>query len=231
MIAFIPTVAAALIVLGQSGSAAAQSAGATTPAGPQAEFIARCTRAMVAQNPQAEKWAGDQCKQEWKTVVAAGPMADAILATAPVSGAVDPATLRARLTMIKWDARPQGKLIASGRLGRPLSVQVDRAGPSLNFFWGASGAPIPYDLLGALRGRGAQVAMVGCSMLGVGETSKLYRISVANRAPFALSIYDRMAPTANAGSFYNVGVNLSGRVPTLAQLRRDGSEWKASCSS
>lgn len=227
---------AALIACGQPASTAAPSeaaaqgsaAAATAAIESQAEYLARCTRDMIAANPQSRAWAPDQCQQQWETVAAAGPMAEAILAAAPVSGAVDPATLRGRLTMVRWDARPEGTLVASGRLGGALSVQVERA-PSLNFYWSETGALIPYDVVEALRGRGAEVTMIGCSPLGGGENNQAYRVVANGRAPFALSVYGRPAPTANAGAFYNVGLNLTGQVPTLAQLSRDGSEWAPAC--
>lgn len=227
--AFVIATSAALIACGQPASTATVQGSAAAGAS-QADFIARCTRDMVAENPRASEWAGGQCQQEWEKVVSAGPMADAILAAAPVSGAADPETLRGRLSMIQWHARPEGTLIASGRIGPALSVQVDRAGPNLNFFWGETGALIPYDVIEALRGRGAEVSMVGCMLLGTGEANKLYRVSAPGRAPFALSLYERGAPTANAASFYNVSINLSGQAQTLAQLRRDGNEWNATCA-
>ncbi len=224
-IALIIATSAALVACGQPAStAAAQGA-----AGSQADYIARCTADMIAQNPRAGEWAPAECQQRWEMVVASGPMAEAILAAVPVSGAADPAGLRARLTMIQWDARAEGTLIASGRLGRDLSVQVDRAGPSLNFAWSQTGAMIPYDVLGALRARGAEVIMVGCYALGVGENNEAYRVVAPGRAPFALSVYGRMAPTANAESFYNVGAALSGQVKTAAQLRREDASWNATC--
>jgi hypothetical protein len=215
----------ALTACGQPQSTAAAQGSATA----QADYIASCSRDMVAQNPRAGEWAPAQCQQQWEAVVAAGPMADAILVAAPASGAADPARLRERLTMIQWDARPEGTLIASGRLGRDLAVQVDRAGPSLNFQWSEAGAAIPYDVLGALRARGAEVAMVGCYALGMGENNEAYRVVAAGRAPFALSVYGRMAPTAAANSFYNVGAALSGQVKTLAQLRGEDSSWNPTC--
>lgn len=222
----------ALIACGQpttsAGEAAAQAGGVAANA--QADFIAQCTDNLVRQNPQARQWAPDQCAQEWQTVVDAGPMAEAILAAAPASGAANPASLPNQLTNVRWDRRPEGTLIASGRLGSNLSVQVDRSGPSLNFYWGETGALIPYDVINALRIRGATAALTGCSQLGVGEFTQVYRVTTAGRAPFQLSIYARNAPTANAESFYNVSLNLSGQVQTIAQLRRDGSEWTATCA-
>ena len=207
----------------------ASLAAAQGSAGSQADYVARCTAEMIAQDPRAGEWAPSQCRQQWETAVAAGPMAEAILAAVPASGAVDPATVRARLAMVQWDARPEGALIASGRMDGGLSVQVDRAGPSLNFYWSEPGQPIPYNIVEALRGRGAGVILVGCTSLGMGENTEAYRVALTGHAPFALSVYGREAPTASASSFYNVGVALSDQVQTLAQLRRDGGDWKASC--
>ncbi len=225
---FVIAVSAALIACGQpatnAGEAAAQAANT------QADFITQCTEALVRQDPRARQWAPDQCAQEWQMVVDAGPMAEAILAAAPDSGAANPASLPNQLTMVRWDRRAQGALLASGRLGNDLGVEVDRAGPSLVFRWGETGAMIPYDVVGALRVRGADVAMIGCSQLGTGEFNKAYRVAAPGKAAFQLSIYDRTAPTANAESFYNVGMNLAGQVQTLAQLRGDGMEWTDACA-
>jgi len=221
---------AALAACGQAasggGDAAAQGA---VSANAQRDFVSACVERYVAQNAQAQQWAPDQCEQDWQLVVSAGPIAEAILAAEPVSGTVDPNTLRTTLTSIQWNARPEGTLIAQGRLG-DAHVQVDRNGPSLNFMWGATGAMIPYDVVGALTVRGANVEMIGCSQLGVGEAAKVYRVAAPGKAPFQLSIYDRMAPTANAESFYNASASLNGQVQTIAQLRHDGSDWSATCA-
>jgi hypothetical protein len=227
--ALIIAISAALVACGQPNSAGSSEASAAQGGEAQADYIARCTREMVAQNPRAGEWAPAQCQQQWEMIAAAGPMAEAILAAVPVSGAADPATLRARLTMVRWDTRPEGTLIASGRMGQALSVQVDRDGPSLNFYWSAAGEPMPYNIVEALRGRGGEVTMIGCYALGMGENNESYRVVATGRAPFALSVYGRMAPTASANSFYNVGVGLSGEVKTLAQLRREDSTWSATC--
>ena len=186
---------------GNSGQAAAQSAG-----GGEAAYLERCVEEMVAQNPQAQRWAPDECAQRWQAVVAAGPLAEAILAAAA------------------------GTPPSGNRLGRDLAIQSDRVARTVTFSWGEAGAMIPYDAVGALRERGADVTMIGCSQLGTGEFNKAYRVTPHAGAPFQISIYDRMAPTANASSFYNVTVNLNGQVQTLAQLRTDGMEWTERCA-
>lgn len=193
----------------------------------QADFVARCTREMIAANPQSRQWAGSQCEQEWEKVLASRPLADAMLAAVPAPGeTVAPAAIRARTPSVQWRARPEGALIAQGRLGQ-ADVNVDSNG--LTFAWAETGALIPFDLVQALRERGAEVTMVGCSQLGTGEFSTYHRVVAAGRAPFGLMVYERTAPTANASSFYSAVANVSGQISTLASLRRDGSEWSATC--
>jgi hypothetical protein len=221
-------IAFALAGCGQTASTADAQGGASNNA--QAAYQERCLAELVAQNPGAREWGPGQCQQQWETIVAAGPIADAILAAAPSSGAADTTTVRSRLTGVRWDARPEGALIASGVLADVVSVQIDRAGPSLNFYWSEVGALIPFDAVEALRVRGAEATMVGCSQLGTGEFNRVYRVAAPERAPFMLAIYDRTAPTANANSSYSVSMNLAGQMQTLAQLRRDGSEWSERCA-
>jgi hypothetical protein len=209
-------------------AASAQPAPKAASVETQATFTARCVRDMVAANPRAKGWAQDSCQQDWDRITAAGPVAEAILAAAPSTPApIDPRALPARLPMVKWRARPQGTLSAQGNLGK-FDVQLDRK-PALSFNWGAAGELVPYNAVAALRGRGAEVKLIGCVMYGAGEASQTFRVAAPARVPFMLTVYGRDAPTANAQSFYNVTLDLSGKVQTLAQLRRDGNEWVETC--
>lgn len=207
---FIFAVAIVLAACGQaaapSGEAAAQGGASAAGGGGQAAFVEACIARYVAQSAEARRWAPDQCVQDWQLVVAAGPLADAILATAA------------------------GTPPRAGRFGSNIDVVIDRAAHMVTFSWGASGELIPYDAVGALQERGAAVDMIGCSQLGTGEFNKAYRVTPANGAPFQLGIYARTAPTANADSFYNATVMTNGRVRTIAQLRSDGMEWSAACA-
>jgi len=154
------------------------------------------------------------------------PLVDAILAAVPAApGAIDPASVSARVTQVTWRARPEGALVAQGALG-DVEVQVQRTPPSLALMWAATGEPIPYDVLMELRARGAAITMIGCMALGMGENDVFYAVTAPGRAPFALNIYGREAPTASAASFYNATVNLSGRVPTRASL---GADYAPTC--
>jgi hypothetical protein len=218
--------AAAVFLSGMSACGAQAGGGPET----QESFIARCTQETIAANAEAADWAESVCTESWNNVVAAGPMAEAILAAAPERAeAVDVSSLSGTLAMVAWDARAEGVLAASGRLGDNLSVQVERSPPSLNFYWSEVGMPIPYDVVEALKGRGAEVALVGCMSFGMSEVNRSYRITAPGHAPFTLGVYARMAPTANAHSFYNVSTDLSGAVKTLADLGANGDDWAASC--
>lgn len=188
---------------GSGGEASAQAAPDSAEA--QSQFVAQCVSALTAQNAEASRWAPSQCEEDWGKVVASGDMAEAILAAA------------------------RGTMPAPGRMGADLEVEVDSAVPSVTFAWSDVGALIPYDVVSALRLRGAAPEMIGCAQIGTGEFSKAYRVAPEGVPPFLLSIYERTAPTANASSFYNVRAELSGAVPTLAQLGSDGNNWASAC--
>lgn len=153
-------------------------------------------------------------------------LVDAILAAVPAaSGAIDPASIASRVTQVTWRARPEGTLAAQGVLGN-VEAQVQRTPPSFALMWGATGEPIPYDVITELRARGAQATLIGCMALGMGENEEVYAVTAQGHAPFGLSVYGREAPTASAGAFYNVTVNLTGRVPTRASL---GVDYTPTC--
>ncbi|MBN8607711.1 MAG: hypothetical protein J0L81_12410 [Caulobacterales bacterium] len=199
----------AIVVMGVALAACGQPSGATDAAaaqgagGGEAAFVDACVGRYTAQSAQARQWAPAQCAQEWTNVVAAAPIAEAILA------AVDGTTPRA------------------GRMGSNIDVTVE--GRTVSFGWEAVGEMIPYDAVGALAQRGATPTMIGCAQVGVGEFSKVYSVVSEGRAPFQLSIYERTAPTGDAWSIYAASVDLSGRVQTLAQLARDGGDWATAC--
>lgn len=153
-------------------------------------------------------------------------LVDAILAAVPAApGAIDPASIQARVTQVTWRARPEGALVAQGTL-EGVDAQVLRAPPSFALMWAATGEPIPYDVITELRARGAQTTLIGCMALGMGENEQVFAVTAQGHAPFGLSVYGREAPTASAGSFYNVTVNLTGRPPTRTSL---GADYTPTC--
>lgn len=154
------------------------------------------------------------------------PLVDAILAAVPATpGAIDPASVASRVTQVTWRPRPEGALAAQGVLGN-VDAQVLRSPPSFALMWAGTGESIPYDVITELRARGARTTLVGCMALGMGENEEVFVVTAQGHAPFGLSVYGRGAPTASAGAFYNVTVNLTGGVPTRASL---GSDYTPAC--
>ena len=201
------TLAAAL--LASAGAACAQPA--TPAAQPQAAYTAQCQRDFIAQYPNARAQAASICASQWEQVVAAGPMADALLAAAPAAGA-------------GFDAAA-----ARGAVQGLRGYQTNVAPARVTISWFRNGEPIPFRLEDALRVRGANVAMIGCMRMGFGEGSSVYRVAAPGKAPFTLTISSREAAVASQSSDFAADAAYAGAAPTLAQLRRDGMDWTPTC--
>ncbi len=231
--------AAVLVACGPAGTpsadgatpAQAQSAAAGVET--QAQYLARCVRETIAANPQSQNWAQSACAQNWEKIVAAGPLAEAILAAAPANaGAVDLDAVRSRVTKVRWGA-PQADAVASGKLGADLGANVTRAPPALAFQWDGGGDLVPYDVVEALKGRGATLTLVACqSYGGATDVVRVFNVVAPGRAPFGLSVYAHDAAVAGAYSVFSVGLILTGQPATLASVRRasqPNEEWSAAC--
>lgn len=231
--------AGALAACGQAGQptadgaapAQAQAAAAET----QALYVARCTRETIAANPQARTWAQGACEQNWAKVAAAGPLAEAILAAAPsTGGAVDLAAVRGRVMQVRWGSA-QGGAVASGQLGTDLSATVTRIPPALTFQWDSSGDLVPYDLVEALKGRGAALTLVACqSYGGPFDVVRVFNVAAPGRTPFGLTIYAHDAAIAGAYAAFYASLHLTGQPATLASVRAEDQadgDWNADCPS
>lgn len=199
-------------------AASSTAGGGTAAAGAdaRADFLARCRRDLVSHDAGAARWADEQCAEAWKTVVAAGPAADLLLAVLPASAAERPtlATLRQRAAGVRWTGGGQGQTLASGKLGAlDVSVEGRGAPTGLGVGWSATGAAIPYDVAGAMRARGVTLVEMSCEKLGTGEGGRSYAGTAPGRAPFTLRIDQRTAPTGDAMSYYGATVSLDGRHP------------------
>lgn len=199
----------------------APTAGAAPPApavagDARAKYLAQCRREHVSRDAGAARWADEACAEGWKAVVAAGPAADALLAVLPTTAAERPtlAAIRQRATGVRWTGAARGQALASGKLGG-LDVLVEGPGAprAVGVNWGATGAMIPYDVVGAMRARGATLAEMSCEKIGTGEGGRSYAGTAPGRAPFTLRIDQRTAPTGNALSYYAASVSLDGRHP------------------
>lgn len=202
---------------------AATSAPATSEATrtlTEADFVARCRRALVAREASAARWADQACRDDWKKVQAAGPAAALLAAVAPRPGAQPAlaeirAAAEAAAPQLRWSPRPEARQLATGALG-DLKVGVAGAPATpaeVHVSWQKVGAEIPYDVAGALEARGAAVRLVACERLGVGEGEKTYAVVLPGRAPATLNIFQRTAPTGDAWSTYAATLKLDGAPP------------------
>lgn len=216
-----PLIIAALL---PAGAAGAQVPAAPPPlplaADAEARFKAGCRKQVLAANPGAAKWVGEECATRWQAVAAAGPGADALLGVIPATPgeALPLATAKARMAGVRWGAPALGAL-AAGQLGAlRVSLQGKRQPEKADVSWSKAGALIPYDVAGAMTTRGVRLTLVGCEQLGVGESSRTYSGAAPGRAPFALTVDSREAPTADAISYYAATVSLGGRAPPRGSI-------------
>jgi hypothetical protein len=212
-----------------TGAAVGASAQATTPAagtaasaaaippiqpGADTAFKARCRKDTLAQNgPNAAKWVDSHCTDMWARAVAAQPLAEAMLA-AVGAGAGPVETLRRATPTVRWAARPDQGLLASGRIGsHAASLSGKGRADSFSVSWSQVGAEIPIDVPAALEARGAKLTRTSCEKLGTGEGERVWSVAVPGRKPFALTVYQRTAPTGDATSSYSAEAALDGRAP------------------
>ncbi|MBB6600243.1 VCBS repeat-containing protein [Luteimonas sp. MC1825] len=232
---------------GSRGAAAQGTASgpAATPvpvaANARTAHLERCRAGERRDNPK--KAAADidsACGDLWDKIEAAGPLADVMLAAVPAR-AGEPLTLadlRARVPAARWGAGAPVSgataTAATGRLGA-LDAWVGgtaSAPKSLALGWSEVGADPPYDLPGALAARGAKLEPLGCYHFGAGEVNAVYVVNAPGRPPFALTIYTRGAPVAQATAQQNMSVALDGVLPTRASLRAEHRDppWEDPCT-
>lgn len=124
-------------------------------------------------------------------------------------------SVRQAASGVRWAAKAAPRSLASGTFGGLAVSVTGREQPdSLGVSWTKTGAMIPFDVPQAMRQRGITLTQMSCEKLGVGEGQRVYEASAPGRAPFALTIEQRTAPTASANSYYGASVGLHGRRPT-----------------
>jgi hypothetical protein len=94
-----------------------------------------------------------------------------------------------------------------------VSVEGKPLPSAMQVSWTKVGELIPYDVVNAMRVRGATLTEMSCEKTGVGEGSRVYAGRIPDRAPFTLTVDLRTAPVAMATSYYNVRAGLDGRQP------------------
>ncbi|MNU69602.1 hypothetical protein D3C71_589900 [compost metagenome] len=179
----------------------------------QDQFMARCALA-AAETANMASYAEGECAETWIALNRANPMIDALLSVfvADTPSALDPADVQRRASIVRWRSPSEGQLAG-------LNVEVTRTPTTrIIFNWSATGQPVPYDPVEALRVRGAQVYPIGCYALGAGESNGVWRVDAPGHAPFALTVYRREAPTASALSYITVSADAERNLPTLGDL-------------
>ncbi|WP_292085647.1 MULTISPECIES: hypothetical protein [unclassified Brevundimonas] len=201
----------------------------TTPAAAQEtqdQFMARCTQ-VLAETANMASYAEGACAEQWPKVTRANQMVDAILSVfvAGTPSALDPADVQRRASMVRWTSPSQGRLA-------DLNVETTRTPTTqIIFKWSATGEPVPFDPVEALRVRGASVDPIGCYAFGAGESNSVWRVEAPGHAPFALTVYNREAPTASAMSHITVSADAERNIPTLGDLRaaEPDPDWMQTC--
>ncbi|MBI1251084.1 MAG: hypothetical protein GC189_06415 [Alphaproteobacteria bacterium] len=205
--------AAAAAVMVAVVDAPAQTAG-TPLVENRAAYLARCRQETLARYPSIRAQVDGICASNWDQVVATGPMAEAILGAAPAPGAAfNPTAARARLTALRG---MHTEVTAAPNAGVAIS-------------WSRGAEPIPFNLEDALRVRGVSLTLIGCLSFGVSEGTSVYRANAPGKAPFALTVHFMGAAVASQSSMYDINADFSGRMPSLASLRRTGDEFAAAC--
>jgi hypothetical protein len=190
----------------------------------QATFTVRCTQETLGRVPTAMKWVDSYCDTKWDHAVATAPMVDALLGLAPEPGepAMSIAAAKTALADVNW-LTDKGNALAMGTLG-DLTVALlgtPAAITRISFSWQETGAQAPYDLIEALRMRGLTPQTLGCPQFGMASAGqeKVMQVAAPNRTVFTLTVYDRAAPTGIDWGVYEVDADVSGSIPTQAQLR------------
>jgi hypothetical protein len=143
-------------------------------------------------------------------------LADLLLSVVPEQPGSRPTldSVRQAASGVRWAARAAPRSLASGTFGGLAVSVTGREQPdSLGVSWTKTGAMIPFDVPQAMRQRGITLTQMLCEKLGVGEGQRVYEASAPGRAPFAVTIEQRTAPTASANSYYGASVGLHGRRP------------------
>lgn len=185
------------------------------PSQAEATFLARCRSEYIAREASASRWADGQCRDDWKKVIASDAAAMALLSALP--GANERPTaqlLRSRLNGVRWSAGSRNGTLAEGQLGNLRAFIEGSTSPiSVGFAWMAVGAEIPFDVVNAMRVRGATLTLASCEKIGVGEGVRHFAGTVAGKSPFGLTVEQRTAPTGMSQSYYSFSVSLDGRRP------------------
>lgn len=215
---------AAILIAGPAAADARQDA--------RQGFIDRCRDEILAANTAAADWVDQECDDRWVKVARSNPMVDAVLSLFQQGDppALSQEEIRARAAMVTWPSLPGVADPFEGRFAG-LGVLAEASPPRMTLAWSVRGEPVPYDVVGALRTRDADLDVIGCYGFGPSETTYVFYVVAPGHAPFALTVHSREAPTASAQSYYSVSAAADRIIPTLNDLRAAAPdlEWQGRC--
>lgn len=192
------------VLISSAGCAAAQT-GSFPVVQTETAFLDACEQERVQREPAAASWARGECQVKWRWAVAAGPMADAILAQSLADGEA---------------SRPQAQVPVSGA-AMPAGVEVSLNAAGIRFDWQEPGSEGRYNVTGALRSRGVTLQSLGCPQYPGASMGreKVMLATPPGRKPFVVTVHSRGAPTGFEPGVYEVDTDFSGVVPDMAALQ------------
>ena len=153
------TILTVAVLIASAGCAAAQTK-AFPVVQTETAFLDVCEQERVQREPASAPWARAECQIKWRWALAAGPMADVIIAMSKADG----------------DAA-QGTASMSGS-AMPAGIAVSHNAAGIRFDWQKPGSEGHYNVTGALRSRGVTLQSLGCPQYP-GASMKSMLISAA----------------------------------------------------
>lgn len=177
-------------------------------------FLDACEKEWVQREPSAAPWARGQCGVKWRWAMAAGPMAEAILALSLTDGDAVRTQEDARtlVSTVRWSSDGAGTLD---------DAEVSLRANGISFGWQQPGSEGRFNVIDALRSRGVTLQSLGCPqypMASMGR-EKVMLATFPRRQLFTLTVYSRGAPTGFEPGIYEVDADFSGAVPDMDALR------------
>lgn len=143
-------------------------------------YLDTCEQKMEQREATKAPWIRAECKIKWRWALAAGSMAETILAMSIVDM-----------------ARPLTQIPISGvAIPDDLTVLLNPEG--IRFNWQEIGSAGRYNVIDALKSRGVTLQSLGCPRFpsaSMGQ-EKVMSAEISGGKPFVITVYSRAAPTS-----------------------------------
>lgn len=166
-------------------------------------YLDFCEQEMELREATIAPWMRAECQVKWQWALAAGTMAETILAIS-----------MADMTRPLTQKRVSGAAI-------PTDITVSLHATSIRFDWQKIGSAGQYNVIDALRSRGVALKSLGCPQFpsaSMGQ-EKVMLAEVSGGQPFVVTVYSRAAPTSLEPGIYEVDADFSGIVPDMVALQ------------